>query len=443
MKNILLIDDDIAVTNYFMVFLMQTELFEPTVVNDSRTVEQLLDENIFDIILLDLDMPNVSGMDILKIMQAKNIKTPVIILTGVSDVDLAVKAMKYGAFDYLTKPVDEAHLLETLNSAMEQSAMQNTLADLPADLSRDGLINEAAFRHMPTQDESVIRLFHQAETLASGELPVFIWGERGSGKKWLARAMHNSSARFEMPFISLNCTSFAQDDLAVELFGRDQNWSGEVEEKNGLLKIAEGGTLFINNIEYMNPAVQQKLNNTLQNSEYSHENSTEKIECNVRFIVASSHDLARSVFKDSFSRDLLYHLMANSLEVPTLRDRPDDIQLITEMFLKESNKLNQKQLTGISCELLELLKSYSFPGNMHEMRELIANAVSNTEEGELTSDSLSPYHRERITLGGFRPSTMQEAMKRQATETISYCGNNIVKAAKMLNVTPEELEKLI
>ncbi|MCP4143646.1 MAG: sigma-54-dependent Fis family transcriptional regulator [bacterium] len=443
MKKILLVDDDVAVTNYFMVFLMQTELFDPTIENDSREVEALLDENSYDVILLDLDMPNVSGMDILKIMHAKKIDSPVIILTGVSDVDLAVKAMKHGAFDYLTKPVDEEHLLDILNSAMEQSALRNTLAELPDDLTRENLINEAAFQHMPTQNESVIRLFHKAETLASGDLSVFIWGERGSGKKWLARAMHNASTRSEMPFISLNCTSFAQNDLSVELFGRDQDWSGKVSKKSGLLKVAEGGTLFINNIEYMNPAVQQRLNNVLQQNEYSHDNSTEKIECNVRFIVASSYDLTRSVFKESFSRDLLYHLMANSLKMLPVRDRPDDIRLIAELFLEEANTLNNKQLTGISDEFVNLLQNYRFPGNMHEMRELISGAVVNADEGELASDSLSPYHRERITLGGFTPKTMQEVMHRQAKDTISFCNNDIVKSAKILDISAEELKKLL
>jgi len=351
--------------------------------------------------------------------------------------------MKRGAFDYLTKPVDEEHLLDILNSAMEQSALRNTLAELPDDLTRENLINEAAFKHMPTQNESVIRLFHKAETLASGDLSVFIWGERGSGKKWLARAMHNSSTRSEMPFISLNCTSFAQDDLSVELFGRDQDWSGKVSKKSGLLKVAEGGTLFINNIEYMNPAVQQRLNNVLQQNEYSHDNSTEKIECDVRFIVASSYDLTRSVFKESFSRELLYHLMANSLKMLPVRDRPDDIRLIAELFLEEANTLNKKQLTGISDEFVSLLQNYRFPGNMHEMRELISGAVVNADEGELSSDSLSPYHRERITLGGFSPKTMQEVMHRQAKDTISFCNNDIVKSAKVLDISVEELKKLI
>ena len=135
--------------------------------------------------------------------------------------------------------------------------------------------------------------------------------------------------------------------------------------------------------------------------------------------------------------------MANSLKMLPVRDRPDDIKLIAELFLEEANKLNNKQLSGISDEFVNLLQNYRFPGNMHEMRELISGAIINVDEGELTSDALSPYHRERITLGGFAPKTMQEAMRRQVEETISFCDNDIVKSAKMLDISVEELKKLI
>ena len=193
MKKVLIIDDDSAVTNYFMVFLMQTDLFEPTVINDSREVESLLAKDTFDVIMLDLDMPNVTGMDILKVMRAKGLSIPVVILTGVSDVDLAVKAMKNGAFDYLTKPVDDDHLLEVLDSAMEHGAMHDTIEGMPLELTREDLNNKAVFKRLPTQDPAVIRVLHKAEKIAMGDLSVFIWGERGTGKRWMARAVPKGS----------------------------------------------------------------------------------------------------------------------------------------------------------------------------------------------------------------------------------------------------------
>jgi DNA-binding NtrC family response regulator len=169
MKRILIVDDDPAVTNYLMVFLMQTGLFETTVVNDSREVAGLLGGEAFDIVLLDMDMPNVSGMDILNDMRNKGLDTPVVVLTGVSDVDLAVRAMKLGAFDYLIKPADDEKLLTTLNNAMEHSVLHRTIDTLPDELTRKDLQHEAAFDPFTTRDHGMIRLFHQAERLASGD----------------------------------------------------------------------------------------------------------------------------------------------------------------------------------------------------------------------------------------------------------------------------------
>ncbi len=190
MKKVLIVDDDVAVTNYFMVFLVQTGLFEPTVVNDSREVEQRLAEEHFDAIMLDMDMPNVSGMDILRSIRAKGNTSPVVVITGVSDVDLAVRAMKLGAFDYLTKPIDDHTLLQVLDNAIEHRSLRRSIDELPKQLTRKDLAHEAAFTQLPTQDPGMIRLFHQAERLATSDLSVFIWGESGTGKEAVARAIH-------------------------------------------------------------------------------------------------------------------------------------------------------------------------------------------------------------------------------------------------------------
>jgi two-component system response regulator HydG len=187
MKQLLIVDDDVAVTNYLMVFLMQTEKFETSVVNDSREVAPLLAEQTFDVMLLDMDMPNVSGLDVLKHLRAAGIDLPVIILTGVSDVDLAVRSLKLGAFDYLTKPVDEEKLLEVIDSALEHQALHHTIEQMPQQLKREDLKHKAAFDNFPTQHSETIRLLHQAEKMASSDLTIFIRGEIGSGKRETVR----------------------------------------------------------------------------------------------------------------------------------------------------------------------------------------------------------------------------------------------------------------
>ncbi len=447
MKKILIVDDDVAVTNYFMVFLMQTEMFEPTVINDSRLVEELLEEENFDVIMLDLDMPNVTGMDILGMMSTKRINIPVLILTGVNDVDLAVKCMKRGAFDYLTKPVDDELLLEVLNTAMEHGVVHSTIKRLPKSLSREDLDNKAAFEKLPTQNPTIIRLFHHAEQMADGDLSVFIWGERGTGKESLARAIHKASLRADKPFVAVDSASHSPDDFSSELFGRVRDWSGKSKGMPGFLEAASGGTLFIDNIENMSLPVQVRLKRVIQTNEYYRDNSTEILKSDVRFIAASTQDLTSSRYRDSFSRDLLYHLMINSIRIPPLRDRADDIPLLAQYFLDGEVEKTGKMITGFSDELLYLLKQYNYPANVQELKNIVASAVVNTDSGALNKESLSPYIRERLLpgemSGDFIPMKLHDMILDHVIDTLEYCGGDRKGAAKLLDIDTARLDELI
>lgn len=447
MKKVLIVDDDVAVTNYFMVFLMQTELFEPEVENDSRQVADLLRNNQYDVIMLDLDMPNVTGMEILRMMKAEGHQIPVVILTGASDVDLAVRSMKHGAFDYLTKPVEDEHLLEVLNNAMEMGAMKQSMDDLPDNISGKDLEHEAAFAHLPTQDENMLRLFHQAETLADGNLNVFLWGERGTGKKWLANAIHKASGRWEQPFVALDCTTIAPDEFSGELFGKAPIWGEDSTESEGAMFKACGGTLFLNNIEHMSPPTQLRLNHALQTGEYYRDNSTEIRQCDTRYIMASTHDLTSSRFQESFSRDLLYHVMINSLQLPALRERAADIPLLVNYFIEDENRRSNKTITRVTPGFLELLEPYYFPGNIQELRKLVIAAVALTDDDELGIDDISAYSRERLTLGSFgstfHPQPLQEVIRHQVQATVKYCKGDLKEAARQLDISPKVLDSYL
>jgi len=443
-NKVLIVDDDVAVTNYFMVFLMQTEVFEPEIENDSREVIQLLKDNHYDVMMLDLDMPNITGMEILQMMKAEGIEVPVIILTGASDVDLAVRAMKMGAFDYLTKPVDDEHLLEVLANAMEMGSIKQSMEDLPAEVKREDLDNKAAFEHLPTTDDAMVRLFHQAEALAGGHLCVFLWGERGSGKKWLAQGIHNASARGEGPFLPIDCTHHTPDELSGVLFGRAPKWNEDAAPLAGAFSEAAGGTLFINNLEYLSPQVQMRLNHALHTGEYYTDNSTEILQCDVRIIVASTHDLTSSRFQESFSRDLLYHVMVNSLQLPSLRERPKDIPLLAQHFLDLENTRSNKGITKIDPELLDKLKQYFFPGNLKELRSIILHAFSKCQRDYLSLEDMSDYSRERIALGGigsaFNPRPLRAVIEEHVKATMKYCQDDRKDAARILEISEEDLQ---
>ncbi len=395
MKKVLIVDDDVAVTNYFKVFLVQTGLYEPDVANDSREVEGLLDRREFDAVLLDMDMPDVSGMDILRCMRVKGNRTPVVVVTGVSDVDLAVRAMKLGAFDYLTKPVDEQNLLQVLGNAIGQRELHRTIDELPKTLTRQGLAHPAAFHPLPTQHDGMIRLFHRAEKLAASDVSIFIWGEGGTGKESIARAIHEASPRSGGPFVAVEADSQDPERFPPFFFGQARDRGGAREETPGLVERAEGGTIFLDNIEMLTMPMQVKLKRLIQRGEYYRENSTTVRKADVRMIVASKHDLTRSHHKENFSRDLLYHLMINSIRVPPLRERDGDIPLLAELFLEEEAGRAGKRISGYSAESMELLCRYDYPDNAQELMTIVAGAVAKEDTETITVESLPPYVKDR------------------------------------------------
>lgn len=446
MRRILIIDDDVAVTNYFMVFLMQTGLFEPIVVNDSRQVEGLLAREKFDVVMLDMDMPNVSGMDILRSMRAKSDTTPVVILTGVSDLDLAVRSMKLGAFDYLTKPVDDQNLLQVLENAIEQRSLRLSIDQLPKQLTRKGLAFEAAFARLPTQDDAMIRLFHQAEKLAASDVSIFIWGESGSGKETLARAIHEASRRKEGPFVVVEVDSQDPEKFPAFFFGEAKDRHGSLEETPGLLEQADHGTLFLNRIGDLSLPMQVKLKRLIQTGEYYRESSTSIRKADVRVIVSAQRDITHPDYANRFSRDLLYHLMINSIRIPPLRERPGDIPLLADLFLKEESERAGKTIAGFSKECMDLLVSYHFPDNVQELITIVASAVANADTGTIAVESLPLFIRERIAQGAgadiFRPKRLDAVVREHVRLTLSYFGQQKEAAAEALGIPPGEIDRI-
>ncbi|MBD3237180.1 MAG: response regulator [Candidatus Eisenbacteria bacterium] len=451
LRKILIVDDDVAVTNYLMVFLMQTERFETTVVNDSREVSPLLDAVRFDLILLDMDMPHVSGMDILKEMRSREIKTPVIVLTGVSDVDLAVRSMKLGAFDYLTKPVEEEHLLEVIDSALAHRELQHSIEQLPEELTHEDLAHQDAFARIPTKNAEMVRLLHQAERLAASDLSIFLSGERGTGKEMLARAIHNASPVRTGPFVVVDVEAIAPEQFPAAFFGQAAVWSGEREERPGFLEEAEKGTLYLCRIERLSHPMQIRLQRVLQTGEYYRENSTQIRKAQVRFIVSSALDLTGDEHQERFSRDLLYHLMVNSLHLPPLRERPEDLPLLIEDLSQQAMAKFGKEIEGFSETFLAALRDYAFPDNIQELRNIVESAIVNTDTKIVGSEALPRYLQERVAAtgaagpegGGFGPRPMAEMQRDHVLRTLRYCDDDRERAARRLGISTEELGRIL
>ncbi|MBN2184534.1 MAG: sigma-54-dependent Fis family transcriptional regulator [Candidatus Krumholzibacteriota bacterium] len=449
MKKILIVDDDAAVTNYLMVFLVQTDLFEPTVMNDSPGVEALLEKDTFDAIILDMDMPRVSGMDILSAMRGKGDDTPVVILTGVSDVDLAVKAMKLGAFDYLIKPVEDDKLLDVLERAIEQSVIEKTIDDLPQRLKREDLKHEAAFEPFLTQDPGMIRLFHHAEKIALSDLSIFIWGESGTGKETLARAIHEASSRSNNLFAAFDAGSLDPETFAPFFFGQAGDWSGSQKKNPGLLERTNHGTIFLNNIDKLTLPMQVRLKRLIQKGEYYRENSTKIMNVDVRLIVSSTQDLTSPEYQETFSRDLLYHLMVNSIRIPPMRERVADIPVLAKLFLEEEIEKTGKEIKGFSDEFLNVLKSYSFPNNVQDLRTIIESAVANETTDMIQVESLSSYIRKKIdpdmtgTAEPLASKKLDSVIRDHVLRMLELSGNDRDKAAKELGISLKKLGDIL
>jgi len=448
-QHVLIVDDDVAVTNYFKVFLAQTGRFETTVVNDSREVMDLLTQKDFDIILLDMDMPNVTGMDILKSMKEKGIDVPVVVLTGVNDVDLAVKSMKLGVFDYLIKPVDDDKLLEIMDDALEHKVLHRSIEELPSKLSRKELVNKDAFDYLPTQDLEMIRLFHQVEKLAASDLSVFIWGESGTGKEDMARIIHNASPRRDKTFIAVEARDFEPEQFPAFFFGQVRGWSGSREAKPGFVEEADEGTIFLNNIEYLNYPMQRRLRRLIQAGEYYRESSARIRSADVRMVVSTTRDLTSPEYEESFSRDLLYHLMINSIRIPPLRERVDDIPLLANYFLKEEVKKTGKEIEGFSGDAIRVLQKYKYPNNVQELSTIVATAVAKEETDTIRLESLPPAVRggrmmeKAAEKKEFQPRKLDDFIKEQVRQTLEFFGGDKGKAAEKLGIPPERIDEII
>jgi DNA-binding NtrC family response regulator len=392
MNRVLVIDDDIAVLNYFMILLAQTQRYETKVLSDSTQAFEAIDSGSFDAILLDMDMPVVHGREVLKYVKEKYPEIEVIVVTGVEEVPLAVESMKAGAYDYLCKPIDENRLLLTLDRALERSQLRVEISKLRDQVSLEGLRHKEAFKSILTRDKSFLRVLQRVDQIAESENYVLIWGESGTGKELVARAIHQISRRRDRPFIAVNAGAFASELFSSEFFGHEKGaFTGAIRSKAGFFEEADGGTLLLDEIGELELPVQSKLLRVLQEGEYFRVGSTEKRGSDVRIIACTNRDLADEIEKGRFRRDLYYRLNICSVYLPPLRDRQGDIELLAIHFLEKHNRLNHKSISLIDQDFIDILEMYDFPGNVRELENIIAESVVVEIGRSLSRRSLPRY----------------------------------------------------
>jgi DNA-binding NtrC family response regulator len=446
-KRVLIVDDDAAVTNYFLVLLTQTEQYEPLIVNDARRVPELLKGGQFDAVILDIDMPELNGVEILRMMRERENRTPVVVLTGVGDVEPAVKAMKFGAFDYLIKPADDEHLLEVLGEAVEHGRLRRSLSALPLRPRREDLAHGAAFESFITSDPRLVRILHEAEKMALGESTIFITGERGTPRGTLARAIHSISPRREGPFVSFDVSTEPPDVATSRIFGAARAWREESEERQGLVEEAEGGTLFIDHVECLGSSAQLRLKRVIQSGEFYRDNSTKVLESNARFVAGSALDLDSDEGRESFSQALLYHLMINFLRIPPIRERRSDIRLAAEHIARREAARTGKAIDGLEPMVFEFLERHTFPGNDAEVESVVASAVLRCEGTRVAMKDLPPCVLEsgnRAFAPDFSgPRKLADVERQYVVEILESCHGDRWKAAAQLGISIEQIRDIV
>ncbi|MBU2511339.1 sigma-54 dependent transcriptional regulator [bacterium] len=388
---IIIVDDEDSILLSMDTTLRMAGFNNIITCNDSRRVMELISKHHAEVILLDLKMPHLSGQELLETITEDYPEIPVIIFTGTMDVDTAVHCMKKGAFYYLVKPVEAERLVTTVKKASEFRELQRENSSLKNYLFNEELKNSDAFRDIITNNRNMFSVFRYIDSIARSSQVVLITGETGVGKELVAKTIHTLSGR-SGPFVTVNVAGLDDNVFSDTLFGHAKGaFTGADQLRKGLVEQASGGTLLLDEIGDLSLSSQVKLLRLLQEGEYRSVGMDNTKKCNTRIITSTNESLNALQKVGRFRKDLLYRLRIHHVRVPALRERLDDIPLLLEYFLEQAANSFKIQKPSAPKELVDLLQTFSFPGNIRELRSIIFDAVSNHKSGILSMSGIKKY----------------------------------------------------
>jgi len=392
------------------------------------------------VVVTDLKMPGMDGIDLVKKLRAEEDPPAVVVMTAFGAVQTAVDAMRAGAADYLTKPLNFDELLVVLEKVLDNEYLRRETKQLRARV-RDRVAPNNIIGDAPPMQQ----VFEIIDQVAPSRATVLINGESGTGKELVANAIHQRSPRASGPFIKLHCAALAESLLESELFGHERGaFTGALARKDGRFSLADGGTLFLDEIGEISPAIQVKLLRFLQEHEFERVGGTQTIRVDVRVIAATNRNLPEEVAKGRFREDLFYRLNVVSLEMPPLRDRRADIPALAKFFLDKYARANSKTIEALSRETLELLVGYDWPGNVRELENAIERAVVLTAGSQVEPRVLPTTVRPTMAAVPGMPTipgaTMAELERYAIIETLKGCGGSTSKAAEMLGISTRTIQ---
>jgi DNA-binding NtrC family response regulator len=414
--------------------------YHVTTRRDGRAALEALRAEAYDVALLDIVMPEMDGLEVLRHVREEPSPPEVIIITGNGTIETAITAMKLGAYDYLAKPYRMAEIDVLVRRAWEKRQLAKENALLHNRLSRVDAVPEVLTQYAPMQ--AVLTL---VERVAKSDSPVLVSGESGTGKELIARALHRLSGRGSNPLVDINCAAIAENLLESELFGHEKGaFTGALSRKTGLFELAAGGTLFMDEIGELDPKLQGKLLRALEQGSFFRVGGTQKVEVSVRIVAATNRDLARAVNDGSFRSDLYYRINTISITLPPLRDRAVDIPLIAHHFLHLYGGPNPPTL---SEEAMAALQQYRWPGNIRELRNVIERAVLLSTGGVIGAHELplQPIGSgpPTATTPGAGVASLEELERRHIQTVLQQTNWHQGKAATMLGISSKTLYRKI
>jgi len=438
--NILIVEDGRSQREMLRDFLIK-EGHQVSEAENGETGIRMVAENQFDLILLDYKMPGMDGMEVLKEVKRINHEIDVVIITAYGTIETAVEAIKVGAIDYITKPVELDELLILVDRVTERRGLIRENELLKQELGNRGVTTEQIIYKSP----QMLELINMASRVAASRASVLIQGESGTGKELLARLIHQLSPRTQKPIIVVNCGALQENLLESELFGHEKGaYTGASSRRIGRFEEADGGTLFLDEIGELSPAIQVKLLRFLQEREISRLGSNVNISVDVRIISATNRDLDIQVKEGIFREDLFYRLKVVTMSLPPLRDRKDDLPALIDHFMDKFARENAKNIKGITAEARDLLLKYDYPGNVRELVNIMERAVVIARDEYITvndipfkSDDLEDPSKKESS-GSLRES-LEELEKRLITEAMNKTGDNQTRAAEMLGMSERML----
>jgi two-component system response regulator HydG len=436
----ILVAEDEDITLKHLVKSLQKEGYLTVGTQNGEDALRKIDSDHFDLLITDIKMPGLTGIELLDKVKERQLESEVIIITGFGSIGSVVDAMKKGAYDYVTKPFNLDELLLKVGKIRDQKALKKENIALKAYAGIDKKVSIIA------KSESMSNILTVIEGMKETECNVLLSGETGVGKSLLARIIHFTSRRQAMPFLSINCATLTEELLASELFGHEKgSFTGAVKTKQGLVEIADTGTLFLDEIAEMAPNLQAKLLKVIEEGEFYRVGGTRPIKVDVRFLAATNQNVRTVIAEGRFREDLYYRLNIMEIAIAPLRDRRDDIAPLCAYFLEKHLPKSHKKITGFTKEAMQVLLHYSFPGNVRELENIIERAII-LEKGPLITPESLPQTIKMFQIETLEPDkvkTIEELNKEYAEKVLDMLGGNKSRAAEVLGISRTSLWRIL